>query len=109
MTMLGLALLPVLLPAAAQGPVELSVDASEAPRRLFHARMTMVVKPGSLRLVYPKWLPGEHSPTGPVTDLAGLRITAAGKPLEGRPDPVDMYALLVEVPAGRSGVGTAVY
>ena len=32
-------------------------------------------------LYYPKWIPGEHGPTGPITDLGGLKITAAGKPL----------------------------
>lgn len=79
---------------------ELTVDASEAPRRLLHARMTIPVKPGPLRLLYPKWIPGEHSPTGPITDLSGLRITANGAPLAWRRDPVEMYALLVDVPAG---------
>ncbi|MCZ2148428.1 MAG: hypothetical protein LC126_11705 [Bryobacterales bacterium] len=88
----------------AQTTVNLAVDASEAPRRLFHARMTMDAKPGPMRLVYPKWIPGEHSPTGPVTDLAALRITANGKALEWRRDDVDMYAIGFDVPAGASKI-----
>src|SRR6266849_6188229 len=60
-------------PAAA---ITLSVDATEARRKLFHARMTMPVAPGPLTLVYPKWIPGEHGPTGPIADLAGLKLTA---------------------------------
>ncbi|MCC6365181.1 MAG: M61 family metallopeptidase [Bryobacterales bacterium] len=89
---------------SAQTMVNLAVDASEAPRRLFHARMTMDVKPGPMRLVYPKWIPGEHSPTGPVTDLAALRITANGTALRWRRDDVDMYAIGFEVPAGASKI-----
>src|SRR6266481_4394672 len=63
----------------ATGPITLSVDATEAPRKLFHARMTMPVSPGPMTLVYPKWIPGEHGPTGPIINLAGLKITGSGK------------------------------
>src|ERR1700737_2040866 len=61
--------------------ITLSVDATEAPRKLFHARMTIPVSPGPLTLVYPKWIPGEHGPTGPIVNLAGLQITAGGRAL----------------------------
>src|SRR3989441_997056 len=81
-------------------PITLSVDATEAPRKLFHARMTMAVAPGPLTLVYPKWIPGEHGPTGPIVNLAGLKLTAGGKTIPWRRDDVDMYAFHLEVPAG---------
>src|SRR5216684_6420589 len=84
-------------PAAA---ITLSVDATEAPRKLFHARMTVPVAPGPLTLVYPKWIPGEHGPTGPIVNLAGLKLTAGGKTIPWRRDDVDMYAFHLEVPAG---------
>jgi predicted metalloprotease with PDZ domain len=80
--------------------ITLSVDATEAPRKLFHARMTMPVSPGPLTLVYPKWIPGEHGPTGPIVDLAGLKLSAGGKTVSWRRDDVDMYAFHLEVPAG---------
>src|SRR2546421_13056716 len=64
---------------AATGPITLSVDATEAPRKLFHARMTMPVSPGPMTLVYPKWIPGEHGPTGPIINLAGLKLMAGGE------------------------------
>ena len=80
--------------------ITLSVNATEAPRKLFHARMTIPVSPGPLTLVYPKWIPGEHGPTGPIVDLAGLKITAGGKTVPWRRDDVDMYAFHLEVPAG---------
>jgi predicted metalloprotease with PDZ domain len=88
----------VAIPAAA--PITLSVDATEAPRKLFHARMTIPVAPGPLTLVYPQWIPGEHGPTGPIINLAGLKFTAAGKTIPWRRDEVDMYAFHLEVPTG---------
>ena len=80
--------------------ITLSVDATEAPRKLFHARMTIPVSPGPLTLVYPKWIPGEHGPTGPIVNLAGLKLTAGGKSVPWRRDDVDMYAFHLEVPPG---------
>jgi len=80
--------------------ITLSVNATEAPRKLFRARMTMPVSPGPLTLVYPEWIPGEHGPTGPIINLAGLKITAGGKTIPWRRDDVDMYAFHLDVPAG---------
>jgi predicted metalloprotease with PDZ domain len=85
---------------AAPQTITLSVDATEAPRKLFHARQTMPVSPGPLTLVYPEWIPGEHGPTGPIVNLAGLKLTAGGKTIPWRRDEVDMYAFHLEVPAG---------
>ncbi|RMF72911.1 MAG: M61 family peptidase, partial [Acidobacteria bacterium] len=81
-------------------PIRLSVDAREAPRKLLHAREEIPVAPGPLRLVYPKWIPGEHGPTGPVTNLAGLVMEAGGQTLAWRRDPLDPFAFEVTVPEG---------
>jgi len=78
----------------------LAVDATEAPRKIFHARLTIPASPGTLTLYYPKWIPGEHAPDGPVVDLAGLKFTANGQTLNWRRDLTDMYTIHVEVPAG---------
>ncbi len=87
------------------GPaITLSVDASEAPRKIFHAQLRIPAKPGTLTLYYPKWIPGDHGPTGPITDLTGLKFTASGKTLPWRRDLVDGYTFHVEVPAGESEV-----
>lgn len=81
------------------GPILIDVDATDAPRKILHAKLTIPVsKPGPLTLLYPKWIPGEHGPTGPITDLAGLRITAAGKRISWRRDDVEMYAFHIDVP-----------
>lgn len=88
-------------------PIPLEVDAREAPRKIFHARLTLPARPGPQTLLYPKWLPGEHGPTGPIADLAGLRISAGGRPIAWRRDPIEMYAFHLDVPAGATAVDVA--
>ncbi len=97
-------LLAASLPAKDAPPIRVSVDLREASRRIFHARLEIPAAPGSLTLLYPQWIPGEHGPTGPIADLVGLKITAAGKTLAWRRDDVNMYAFHCEVPAGAESV-----
>jgi predicted metalloprotease with PDZ domain len=86
------------------GPIQLSVDLSEAPRHIFHAHLIIPASAGPLTLAYPKWIPGEHMPDGPISDLAGLKFTAAGKTLIWHRDSVDMYQFHMDVPAGATAV-----
>ncbi len=83
-------------------PIHLTVDVTDAPRKILHARLTIPVKPGPLTLLYPKWIPGEHGPTGPIDDLAGIVITANGQQLSWVRDDVNMFAFHVTVPGGVS-------
>lgn len=99
--LLALLALPV-LPARAVDTIRLEVDLTESPRQLFHGHELIPVKPGPLTLYYPKWIPGEHSPSGPLENLAGLKFMGGGKPVAWRRDPVDMYAVHLDVPAGVS-------
>jgi predicted metalloprotease with PDZ domain len=87
---------------AAQQPVRVAVDLRDAPKRIFHSKLEFRVKPGPLTLVYPKWIPGEHSPTGPILNLTGLHFRAGDKEIPWRRDDEDMYAFHCEVPAGAS-------
>jgi predicted metalloprotease with PDZ domain len=84
--------------------ISLFVDATETPRKIFHARITIPAQPGTLTLYYPKWIPGEHGPTGPIQDLAGLKFTANGQNLTWRRDLLDGWTFHVEVPAGVTSV-----
>lgn len=95
---------PIFAASTSAPQVSLSVDATEAPRKIFHATMTIPAKPGTLTLYYPKWIPGEHGPTGPIQDLAGLKFTANGKTLSWRRDLLDGWTFHVDVPAGASNV-----
>jgi predicted metalloprotease with PDZ domain len=86
--------------AATPPTVAISVDATSAPRKIFHASLKIPAAPGDLTLYYPKWIPGEHAPDGPVVDLAGLKFSAAGKTLQWRRDLLDGWTIHVEVPSG---------
>jgi predicted metalloprotease with PDZ domain len=82
------------------GTIRLAVDATDTTRAIFRVKETIPVKPGPVTLLYPKWLPGNHGPSGPINKLAGLVITAGGKPLAWRRDPLDVFAFHIDVPAG---------
>jgi len=98
--LLAIAIVLLSLPAAAQNVERLQVDAADAPRNVLHATLTIPVAPGPLTLVYPKWLPGNHRPTGPIQNFTGLHFKAAGKELEWQRDLEDMWAFHLQVPAG---------
>ena len=79
----------------------MEVDARDLPRRLLHTQLRIPCVPGPLVLWYPKWIPGTHSPSGPVDTVGGLRVeTADGQAIPWRRDQVELYRLICEVPAG---------
>jgi predicted metalloprotease with PDZ domain len=84
------------------GTIVLDVDATNLSQQIFRMRMSIPVKPGPLTLLYPQWLPANHGPNGPITQLAGLKFTAGGKPVEWTRDPVQVFAFHVNVPEGAS-------
>jgi predicted metalloprotease with PDZ domain len=81
-------------------PIRIAVDLGDAAKYIFHAKLEFPVKEGALTLVYPKWIPGDHAPTGPIRDLTGLKFRAGGKDIPWMRDDVDMYAFHCNVPAG---------
>jgi len=89
---------------AAQPAMTLTVDATDAPRGVLHAHLTLPAAAGELVLAFPKWIPGEHRPSGPILDLVDVHISAAGKPLAWRRDSENLYELHVTVPSGVSSV-----
>jgi len=93
------------LPSLAAGPtISIAVDATEAPRKIIHAKLRIPAAAGTLTLYYPKWIPGEHAPDGPVIDLTGLKFAAGGKTLTWRRDLKDGWTINVDVPAGQNEV-----
>ncbi|HKU26469.1 MAG TPA: hypothetical protein VJQ54_13425, partial [Candidatus Sulfotelmatobacter sp.] len=80
--------------------VQLMVDATHSERKIFHASVKIPAAPGDLTLYYPKWIPGEHAPDGPVIDLTGLFFRANGQTLKWRRDLLDGFTIHVDVPAG---------
>jgi predicted metalloprotease with PDZ domain len=94
----------LVLAAFGQQPIRLRVDATEAPRRLYHAEISIPAAPGPMTLFYPKWIPGEHAPTGPITDLAGLKVFSGGRNIDWKRDSVELFAFHINVPAGATSV-----
>ncbi len=86
----------------APAPIEVRVDISRAPQRIMRARLVMPVEPGPLTLLYPKYMPGEHGPTGPIAELVGLVIRAGGREIGWNRDARDVFVFHVDVPAGAS-------
>ena len=82
------------------GTIRLRVDATDTAHGVFRVAETIPVQPGALTLLLPKWLPGDHAPTGTIDKLSGLTVSAAGRPLAWRRDPVDITAFHLDVPAG---------
>ena len=105
----GAATLPLLcslcFSARAQNlPITIAVDLTDVPRKMIRAELVIPVQPGPLTLLYAKWIPGEHSPSGPIDNLAGLTMAANGQDLPWQRDKINMYAFHVEVPEGVSSL-----
>jgi len=89
-------------PALARAAVSetLSIDATDVPAQVWHARLRVpLAHGGDTVLVYPKWIPGAHGPVGPVANLGSLQATVDGKPVPWERDASDVYAFHFAVPA----------
>ena len=100
---------PVPLPAPVPAPVDkpypgtisLSVDLTNVNDRVLNVHETIPVKSaGQITLLYPQWLPGTHSPSNSIANMAGLIVTANGKRVSWLRDRVDMWAFHIDVPTG---------
>jgi predicted metalloprotease with PDZ domain len=76
----------------------LVVDETQAPRRIASVHEEIRVQPGNLALAYPLWIPGEHGPTGPIEELAAVRIRSGNTPLTWKRDPDEIATIHVEIP-----------
>ncbi len=89
---------------AQKAPILITADLSDAPRKLYHAEIDLPVTAGPLVLTTPKWIPGNHRPTGPVDEITGVVFTANGQPIQWRRDDVDLYEFHLVVPNGVSTI-----
>jgi len=96
--------IPVPKDAPYPGTIKLVVDATDTQHGIFRTTETIPVQPGHLVLLYPKWLPGNHSPTGQINKIAGLTFTANGQTIPWKRDPIDVFAFHLDIPAGVSAI-----
>jgi predicted metalloprotease with PDZ domain len=87
--------------------IQLHVDLTDAPRNIYHAKLHVPVHPGEVSLVFPKWIPGNHRPSGPIGGLTGIRMEAGGHPVSWQRDPVEMYEFHVTVPGAADSLDVA--
>ena len=93
--------IPPVRDVAFPGTIQLTVDASDVTRGIFNVHEQIPVPAaGDFVLLYPKWLPGHHSPSGQINKIAGFRATAGGRDLRWARDTLDVYAFHVNVPQG---------
>lgn len=85
---------------AAPPTMTLVVDETQAARRIVFVHEEIPAKPGAITLVYPRWIPGEHGPTGPIQEVVALRVQAGGATLPWTRDPDDIYNFQIDVPKG---------
>ncbi|QNI37625.1 M61 family metallopeptidase [Edaphobacter albus] len=85
---------------AQKTPIKITADLSDAPRKIYHAEVDIPVTSGVVSLTTPQWIPGNHRPTGPVSDITGVVFSANGRPLTWRRDDTDLYQFHVTVPEG---------
>ncbi|HET8554394.1 MAG TPA: M61 family peptidase [Rhodanobacteraceae bacterium] len=93
------------VPAAAPakkpgGVIELTVRLPNPAQKLLYVHEVIPVKPGRVTLYYPKWIPGDHSPDGPINAIMGLEVTAAGKRIAWHRDELDRFTFHMMVPQG---------
>ena len=85
---------------AEKSAIRLELDASQAPTGVLHSHLTIPASAGPLTLAYPKWIPGEHAPGGPFSQVVNLKFTAGGRPLAWKRDDLDIFVFHLEVPSG---------
>jgi predicted metalloprotease with PDZ domain len=87
------------------GVMTLHVDATDNTRGIIRIRQIIpVAAAGPMVLLHPQWIPGHHSPSGPIDKVAGFQFKAEGKILTWRRDPVDVRAFHLDVPEGAKAV-----
>jgi len=82
--------------------IRLHVDLTDAPRNIYHAHLQIPAHAGEMSLVFPKWIPGNHRPSGPIAALTGIHMEATGQPLSWQRDALEMYEFHVNVPTSVS-------
>jgi predicted metalloprotease with PDZ domain len=87
------------------GTMQLTIDASDVTRAIFRIHQTIPVdKAGDFVLLFPKWVPGGHSPRNDIKNATGFRFTAGGQELKWVRDTLDVTAFHVTVPEGVKAV-----
>jgi predicted metalloprotease with PDZ domain len=87
------------------GTMQLTVDASDVTRAIFRIHQHVPVPAaGDFVLLYPKWVPGGHSPRNDIKNITGFRASANGRELKWVRDNLDVFAFHIDVPKGVTAI-----
>jgi predicted metalloprotease with PDZ domain len=87
------------------GTMQLTIDASDVTRAIFRIHQHVPVPAaGDFVLLYPKWVPGGHSPRNDIKNITGFRATANGRELKWVRDNLDVFAFHITVPEGVTAI-----
>lgn len=90
---------------ALQGVMRLSIDATDVNRAIFTGRLILpVAQAGPMLLLFPRWVPGHHAPSGPISRIAGIHVSSGGRDIAWTRDPVQMHVLHLTVPEGATSI-----
>ena len=83
------------------GAVQVEVDITNTVDHVMHVREMIPVERGAKEMVllYPEWIPGHHSPNGPISHVAGVVTRIDGKQVQWVRDQVNMFAFHVPLTA----------
>jgi Peptidase M61 N-terminal domain len=106
LTLIAMTVIPTSAPAQDMptSPMKLVVDETQAARRIAFVHEEIRVRPGGLELAYPRWIPGEHGPTGPIQQFAALRVRSGNATLPWTRDPEEIYTIHIDVPASANTI-----
>jgi len=97
--------IPVAVDKPYPGTLTLDVDATDTARGIYVIKETIPVSgSGEMVLLYPKWVPGGHTPRNEIDKVVDLHITAAGKAVAWKRDPAEVYAFHLDVPKGAKSI-----
>jgi predicted metalloprotease with PDZ domain len=84
--------------SASAPTMKLLVDETQAFRRIAFVHEEIRVQQGPLALAFSRWIPGEHGPTGPIENLAAIRVGSGDVTLPWIRDPEDINTIRIDVP-----------
>ncbi len=90
--------LPVSQDQPYPGTIKMKIDASDTAHSIFRIHLSIPVKPGRMTLLFPQWVTAQHGPTGMLHQMAGLKVSANGKQVAWKRDPLNVFAFLIDVP-----------